>query len=120
MFLFKILNYHVISKRIFSKWKHVKPSSICFFSVQALLLSHTALGETTVGQMINLASNDVSKFDEALTFGQYVWIGPIQTCVITYFLWREIGVSSLPGIIMLIFFIAIQGKYDNDLKLNKE
>lgn len=68
-----------------------------------------ALRDTTTGQMINLLSNDVNRFDVALTYLNYLWIGPLQTLVVTFFLWHEIGVSSLLGIATLLIFIPLQG-----------
>lgn len=78
------------------------------YFIQALCLSITALGETTVGQVINLISNDVNRFDLSLTSMHYIWIGPIQTIVVTYFLWQEIGVSSIIGLSTFLFFIPFQ------------
>lgn len=79
--------------------------------LQALCLSHAALGETTVGHMINLLSNDVNRFDAALTTCHYLWIGPVQTIIVTYFLWREIGYSSLIGVTTLLIVIPMQGLF---------
>lgn len=42
-------------------------------------------------------------------FLNYVWVGPLQTILVTYFLWQEIGVSSLLGVGTLLFFIPLQG-----------
>lgn len=80
---------------------------ICF--IQALKLSKTSLGETTVGQIMNLLSNDVNRFDIALRFVQFIWIGPLATFVVTYFLWQEIGLSSLVGVSVILAVIPLQG-----------
>lgn len=78
-------------------------------------MSHTALGDTTVGQMINLLSNDVNHFDLASSTHHYLWLGPLQTVVVTYFLWQEIGVSSLFGVASLLFFIPLQCSYNKNV-----
>lgn len=44
-----------------------------------------------------------------VVFFNYLWIGPIQTMVVTYFLWQEIGVSSIIGVALLLVTIPIQG-----------
>lgn len=78
--------------------------------VQALRLSKTAIGETTVGQVVNLLSNDVNRFDVAVTLILYILIGPLETIVVTYLLWKEIGVSTIFGIGVILMFIPLQGR----------
>ena len=45
---------------------------------KALRLSQASLRESSVGQMVNMLSNDVEKFDRALMFLHWLWIGPLQ------------------------------------------
>ncbi|CAI6364367.1 unnamed protein product [Macrosiphum euphorbiae] len=75
---------------------------------KAMRLSNTSLGETSVGRVVNLLSNDVNRFDKALFFLHFLWISPLQTIVVSYFLWQEIGVSAIFGVATLIMFIPLQ------------
>ncbi|KAL1450164.1 hypothetical protein WDU94_002614 [Cyamophila willieti] len=87
---------------------------------KALRLSKTALGETTVGQVVNLLSNDVNRFDTAFIFLHHLWVGPLLTVIVTYFLYDLIGLSSLIGVAVLLAFIPFQiylGKKTSELRL---
>lgn len=84
---------------------------VYYICMQALTLSKTSLSETTVGQVVNLISNDVNRFDVALRYIQFLWIGPLQTILVTYFLWLEIGVSSIVGVTFFLAFVPLQGTY---------
>ncbi|XP_043286728.1 probable multidrug resistance-associated protein lethal(2)03659 [Venturia canescens] len=76
---------------------------------KALKLSKTALGETTIGQAVNLLSNDVNRFDVSLIFFHYLWIGPLETIVLTYFMYQEVGLAAVIGVASLLMFIPLQG-----------
>ncbi|XP_052753847.1 ATP-binding cassette sub-family C member 4-like [Galleria mellonella] len=87
---------------------------------KSLRLSKTALGETTVGQVVNLLSNDVNRFDVAIIFLHYLWIGPLATVIITYFMWQEISWAAVVGVAFMLAFIPLQaylGKRTSVLRL---
>uniref|UniRef100_A0A671RWA8 Multidrug resistance-associated protein 4 n=1 Tax=Sinocyclocheilus anshuiensis TaxID=1608454 RepID=A0A671RWA8_9TELE len=75
---------------------------------KALCLSATAMGQTTTGQIVNLLSNDVNKFDELTIFLHYLWMGPLQAAAVIGLLWQEIGASCLAGMAVLIFLMPLQ------------
>lgn len=77
---------------------------------KALRLSRTALGKTTVGQAVNLLSNDVNRFDVAIIFLHYLWIAPLETIIITYFMFAEVQIAAIIGVATLLMFIPLQGK----------
>ncbi|EEC08526.1 ABC transporter, putative, partial [Ixodes scapularis] len=77
--------------------------------LQALRLSQAALSKTAVGQMVNLLSNDVNRFDQSVLFVPYLVAGPLQTAVITWVLWQHLGVSCLAGISFVLLYIPFQG-----------
>ncbi|XP_076255687.1 putative multidrug resistance-associated protein lethal(2)03659 isoform X3 [Rhynchophorus ferrugineus] len=87
---------------------------------KSLKLSKTALGETTVGQVVNLLSNDVNRFDIACIFAHYLWLAPVETIVCTYLMYLHVGVSAIIGVFLVIMFIPMQiylGKKISRLRL---
>lgn len=76
---------------------------------KSLRLSRTALGETTVGQAVNLLSNDVNRFDVATIFLHYLWIGPLQTIIVMYIMYNVVQESAVFGVVTLMMFIPLQG-----------
>uniref|UniRef100_A0A4W5PLT9 ATP binding cassette subfamily C member 4 (PEL blood group) n=1 Tax=Hucho hucho TaxID=62062 RepID=A0A4W5PLT9_9TELE len=79
-----------------------------FTLIEALCLNSTALGKTTTGQIVNLLSNDVNKFDEVTIFLHYLWVGPLQAAAVMVLLWHEIGPSCLAGMAVLVILMPIQ------------
>ncbi|KAE8625965.1 hypothetical protein XENTR_v10006453 [Xenopus tropicalis] len=86
---------------------------------KALRLSNTAMGKTTTGQIVNLLSNDVNKFDQVTIFLHFLWAGPLQAIAVTVLLWMEIGPSCLAGMAVLIILMPLQlclGKFFTSLR----
>ena len=75
---------------------------------KALKLSNTALGQTTVGQMVNLLSNDVARFDQTFVYCHNLWAGPLQLTIITALLYQKIGPSALVGAALLVLAVPLQ------------
>uniref|UniRef100_A0AAQ4RIZ8 ATP binding cassette subfamily C member 4 (PEL blood group) n=1 Tax=Gasterosteus aculeatus aculeatus TaxID=481459 RepID=A0AAQ4RIZ8_GASAC len=72
---------------------------------KALCLNSKALAKTTTGQIVNLLSNDVNKFDELTLYLHFLWIGPVQAATVTLLLLYAIGPSCLAG--MAVFFVLM-------------
>ncbi|XP_060072940.1 ATP-binding cassette sub-family C member 4-like isoform X1 [Ylistrum balloti] len=75
---------------------------------KSLRLSNTALGQTTTGQIVNLMSNDVNRFDTAAIFLHYLWVGPCQAIPVLIILWQELGPSTLAGFVVLLLLVPVQ------------
>lgn len=88
---------------------------------KSLKLSKSALADTTVGQMVNLISNDVSRFDMAATFLHHLVLGPVQIVVAMFLLYENVGWTGLVGAIFLIMSMPLQCKYNgkSDKKISK-
>ncbi|TKS67158.1 Multidrug resistance-associated protein 4 [Collichthys lucidus] len=74
-------------------------------SAKALCLNSKAFAKTTTGQIVNLLSNDVNKFDEVTLYLHFLWIGPLQAVTVIVLLMYAIGPSCLAG--MAVFFIMM-------------
>ncbi|XP_027205501.2 ATP-binding cassette subfamily C member 4-like [Dermatophagoides pteronyssinus] len=72
---------------------------------KALRLHNSAFKTTTVGQILNLMSNDVSRLDEFCIIGSYMIAAPIQTIIGMYICYQYIGYYCLIGLAILILFI---------------
>ena len=68
--------------------------------------------KSTVGQMVNLLSNDVNRFDLCVIFLHYIWAGPLQLIIVIALTWLKIGPSTLAGAALVIAFVPIQSKND--------
>ncbi|XP_060582248.1 ATP-binding cassette sub-family C member 4-like isoform X3 [Ruditapes philippinarum] len=76
---------------------------------KSLRLSSEGLGKTTTGQIVNLMSNDVNRFDQAVIFLHFLWVGPIEAVAVLAILWRELGPSTLAGFAVLLLLVPVQG-----------
>ncbi|CAB3247544.1 unnamed protein product [Arctia plantaginis] len=88
---------------------------------KALSLTNEARKTSTVGEIMNLMSTDVSRFND-LTLIHLVWSAPLQVALAMYFLWGVLGAAVLAGLAVIIllmpinaFFAGIQEKFQTKL-----
>ncbi|XP_015835557.1 probable multidrug resistance-associated protein lethal(2)03659 [Tribolium castaneum] len=86
----------------------VRVASCSLIYRKALRLSKSALVDTTVGQMVNLLSNDVNRFDMSVIHLHNLWVAPFQLAVMVYLLYTTLGLTSLVGVGFLCLFIPLQ------------
>lgn len=81
---------------------------------KALRLSRTALGDTAPGKVVNLLSNDVSRFDIASILVHSMWTSPLLALIVGILLWYEVRWAGLVGIAVVFIIVPIQCKYKLD------
>ncbi|CAG2110595.1 unnamed protein product, partial [Medioppia subpectinata] len=79
-----------------------------YLYIKAMRLSHSSLGQTTVGQILNIMSNDVHRFDELAFNSRSLFVAPLQATVVTYLLWPYLRWACLAGMGILALFIPFQ------------
>ncbi|XP_018579794.1 probable multidrug resistance-associated protein lethal(2)03659 isoform X2 [Anoplophora glabripennis] len=79
-----------------------------------LKLSQASLGQTAAGQLVNLLSNDVQRFDQASIYLHYIWLMPLQCAAGFYVMYRSVGVAAFAGMTaMVLEAIPLQGYLSN-------
>lgn len=77
-----------------------------------LQLNKKSLTESTAGQVVNLLSNDVNRFDNLSPNFHVLWIMPIQATITTYLLWRQVDVAAFIGLgVLVLLTVPVHGMY---------
>jgi hypothetical protein len=50
------------------------------------------------------------RLDLIVMFFHYLWVGPIETLVVTALMYIEIGIAAIAGVLFLLLFIPFQCK----------
>lgn len=57
---------------------------------KCLKLSKTSLGRISTGKIINMMSTDAGKFEAVVFWMHYLWVGPIQTVLVTCLMYQQV------------------------------
>lgn len=77
-------------------------------------MSSGALAQTTAGQVVNLLSNDVNRFDYAFIYTHFIWLLPLQVLVVCYLIYIKIGYAAIVGVIGIVLqTIPVQCEFCN-------
>ncbi|KAG5866797.1 hypothetical protein JTB14_031470 [Gonioctena quinquepunctata] len=86
----------------------VRAAVIVLIYRKAVKLSRTALGDTPVGKVVNLLSNDVARFDFASAMIHQLWVGPISAIIVMFYLYQSAGLPGIAGILTIVILSPMQ------------
>ncbi|XP_037816429.1 probable multidrug resistance-associated protein lethal(2)03659 isoform X2 [Lucilia sericata] len=92
----------------FKKSTQIRVSLAGLIYRKCLQLSKNSSDEGLRGRAINILANDLSAFDTVLSFLNDWWKGPLETLIIGYLMYREIGWAAVIGISFILAFIPLQ------------
>ncbi|KAF6206039.1 hypothetical protein GE061_017264 [Apolygus lucorum] len=72
------------------------------------VLSMKGASKVMKGQIVNLMANDALRFDYAVTCLHDLWIAPLQVVLVTYFLYRIVGLAALVGMVTMFACAPLQ------------
>ncbi|XP_015838295.1 probable multidrug resistance-associated protein lethal(2)03659 [Tribolium castaneum] len=87
---------------------------------KCLNLRKTSLQKISTGQLINLVTNDVGTFDYAVMFLHFIWIGPVELIIGTFFIDVTIGQGATIGILVLLVCFLLQSYVSKYTASNRE
>ncbi|XP_025829254.1 multidrug resistance-associated protein 4-like [Agrilus planipennis] len=75
---------------------------------KSLKLNQSAFEEVSTGQLVNLLSNDVDRFDSLLLHIHSLWLCPVEIVIIIILIYFHVGFTATLGSIFLVIFLPIQ------------
>ncbi|XP_061382806.1 ATP-binding cassette subfamily C member 4 isoform X2 [Danaus plexippus] len=99
--LIAFLNHHgTYSTQQFGMKVRIAACSLIYRKV--MRMSSGALAQTTAGQVVNLLSNDVNRFDYAFIYTHFIWLLPLQVIIVCYLIYIKIGYAAIVGVIGIV------------------
>ncbi|KAI2473989.1 ATP-binding cassette sub-family C member 4 [Diabrotica virgifera virgifera] len=104
----QVVSIHHYQLKVMVLGMKIRVAACALIYRKALKLSKTALSQTTVGQMVNLLSNDVGRFDYSGQHIHYLWLSPCVGIACAILLYKETGITGLSGSMFLLCFVPAQ------------
>lgn len=74
---------------------------------KTLRLSNSARREKTAGEVVNLTAIDIDRFQVISPQIQQYWSTPLQIGLALFFLWKQVGYSSISGLILMVLLLPV-------------
>ncbi|CAI9738034.1 resistance-associated 1-like isoform X1 [Octopus vulgaris] len=88
------------------------------FVFRKMLTLNNACRQTmSMGHIVNTMSIDCSRFQEAIPFLYVMISSPIQISLSLYLLYQQLGASAFAGLVLLVFFIPVNGILMGKIKM---
>jgi ATP-binding cassette subfamily C (CFTR/MRP) protein 4 len=76
-----------------------------------LKMKSTTIQKISLGQIVNLLSNDVEQFEKAVVSCNFLWIVPLKIVITASYLVATYGYSSIVGMAVPVLCLLIQSQY---------
>lgn len=87
----------------------LRQQAIGAIHAKVLRLNSSSITKVSTGQVVNLVSNDVRRFDDAAVFWPYLLVAPLELVLILLMITCEVGfVPSVAGIGFFVLQIPLQ------------
>ena len=102
-----VVSGHIFLHQMVIVSLQMRSSLISTIYRKSLKLSNKARSKFTVGEITNYISVDVERIQETIPFLPNIIMCPLIVILAMYLLYKELGISALGGIIVLVILIPI-------------
>ncbi|KAL4424666.1 hypothetical protein ABPG77_004473 [Micractinium sp. CCAP 211/92] len=89
---------------------NMRQQAVAAVQAKVLRLNSVAVADQTAGKIVNLVSNDVRRFDDALPFYNFLVAAPVELLIVFLLVGQKLGYwAALAGVSTLITLIPVQG-----------
>ncbi|CAI5460319.1 unnamed protein product [Closterium sp. Yama58-4] len=101
---------HQYFHRLYRLSSHVRTALVALIYCKALRISSAARHSTSLGEIVNLQSNDAEKLAKLCIYLHIVWSGPLQIIGALAFLFRFLSViPALAGLVTMLLLMPFNG-----------
>ncbi|XP_075236316.1 ATP-binding cassette sub-family C member 4-like isoform X2 [Lycorma delicatula] len=104
--LYSLLLQHYFASAMRMGMK-VRVACVSLIYRKCLKIGRTALGDISSGQIVNIVSNDVSRFEIVTTTCHYMWSAPLLAGIVAVILFNEIRWAGLFGILAVLIIVPL-------------
>ncbi|XP_068155675.1 ATP-binding cassette sub-family C member 4 [Drosophila tropicalis] len=106
--LVPVISFHPFIFYIFQVGTKLRLALSGLIYRKCLQVSKSSSNDGLRGRAINILANDLGRFDVALCFLHDTWKGPMESLLIGFLMYREIGLSAVIGVSFMLSFIPLQ------------
>jgi ATP-binding cassette subfamily C (CFTR/MRP) protein 4 len=117
--LLRVLYFHQFNLEFSSLGMKVRVACSSLMYRKYLTLKKGTCQKFTLGQMVNLLSNDVDRFLDVFPFLHYIWIGLLKLVVGIYYFNVILGNTVTIGFLIFFLFFILQGLSFSVVRPNK-
>lgn len=101
---------HYYFYNVYRVGMHARAMIIANVYQKSLRLSPSARSKHSVGEIVNLMSNDSQRITDMTQYLHLIWSAPFQVILCLYLLWQVIGAATLAGVAVLILLVPINAR----------
>jgi ATP-binding cassette subfamily C (CFTR/MRP) protein 4 len=110
--LLRVLYYHQFNLEFSFLGTKVRVACSSLMYRKYLRLKRETCQKFTLGQMVNLLSNDIDRFQDVFGFLHHVWISPLKLLVGFYYFNVILGKTAMAGFLIYVIFFILQSMWD--------